>query len=107
MVRFQIYTVSTKFFQGAELSTAHVILSELLMLLKSEYPNSADVIEEVPSSVVKRSSGFGLADKIKNLGRSFIGKPEKETIENDQDDDIMSGCLLNDQTLQVNVLFSF
>ena len=35
-------------FQGAELSTAHVILSELLTLLKSEYPNSANVIEEAP-----------------------------------------------------------
>ena len=89
------------------MSTAHVILSELLTLLKSEYPNSAEVIEEVPSSVVKRSSGFGLADKIKNIGRAFIGKPEKETIENDQDDDIISGCLLNDPTLQVNVLLSF
>ncbi len=58
---------------------------------------------------VKRSgSGFGLADKIKSLGRSLISRtPEKEVAVVtekvvEDEDDLMTGCLLNDPTLQVS-----
>ena len=58
---------------------------------------------------VKRSgSGFGLADKIKSLGRSLISRtPDKEVAVvvsekvTEDEDDLMTGCLLNDPTLQV------
>ena len=59
---------------------------------------------------VKRSgSGFGLADKIKSLGRSLISRtPDKEVAVvvvsekvTEDEDDLMTGCLLSDPTLQV------
>lgn len=86
---------STILAQGAELSTTHVILTELLSRLRSEYPGD-EVIEVAPV----KQPGIGLAEKLRNFGRTLISRPEKEVQVEAVEDDLTSGCFLNDPTLQ-------